>query len=435
MTLALGIDIGTSGIRTAVLDESGTLVSSMREDHVPQDIDRIDADLWWQAVKSCLKSQVNALKGTDHHPSCITRIAVDGTSGSMVLTDAQLQLISRALMYNSKGFDIEAKLIAKYAPKHHITQGANSALARAMRLASETEIKADHLLHQADFIAAKLTCQAGLSDHNNSLKTGYDPEAGCWPDWIEAVIDPKIMPKVFAVGTPIKNLDQGVAKEIGLTANTLVCAGTTDSIAAFLAAAPLEMGISVTSLGSTLAVKMLSPYRIDDHEIGLYSHKLGDAWLVGGASNTGGAVLLEHFTPEQMIQLSAQIDPSIPTGLDYYPLVQPGERFPINDPDLEPRIAPRPGNDAIFLQALLEGIAKIEAKCYREVEARTGVYPKMIFTAGGGARNNVWSQIRAQALRCAPLRAKYSEAAIGAAKVSRMGAVRQTGSSIRSLGA
>jgi len=180
---------------------------------------------------------------------------------------------------------------------------------------------------------------------------------------------------------------------------------------------------------------MLSPYRIDDHEIGLYSHKIGDAWLVGGASNTGGAVLLEHFTPEQMIQLSAQIDPSIPTGLDYYPLVKPEERFPINDPDLEPRIAPRPGNDAIFLQALLEGIAKIEAKCYREVEARTSVYPKMIFTAGGGARNNVWSQIRAQALRCAPLRAKYSEAAIGAAKVSRMGAVRQTGSSIRSLGA
>lgn len=420
MTLALGIDIGTSGVRTAVLDENGTLISTMRADHAPQNPDRIDADLWWQAVKTCLQSQVTALKGTDHDPSFIDRIAVDGTSGSMVMTDAQLRPVSRALMYNSKGFDAEANLIARYAPEHHITQGANSALARAMRLASETEVKASYLLHQADFIAAKLTRQAGLSDHNNALKTGYDPETGCWADWFEAVIDPKVLPKVFAVGTPIARLDDRVAMDIGLLAKPIVCAGTTDSIAAFLAAAPLEMGVAVTSLGSTLAVKMLSPHRIDDQEIGLYSHKLGEAWLVGGASNTGGAVLLEHFTPEQLTELSAQIDPSMPTGLDYYPLVRPGERFPVNDPNLDPCIAPRPENDALFLQALFEGIANIEAKCYSEIAARAGGYPKKIFTAGGGAGNDVWTKIRAQALQSVPYRALYSEAAIGAAKVSRM---------------
>jgi len=420
VTLALGIDIGTSGVRTAVLDENGILISTMPADHAAQDPDRIDPDLWWQAVRSCLKSQVSALRSTDHDSSCITRIAVDGTSGSMVLTDTQLRPISRALMYNSKGFDTEAKLIAEYAPEHHITQGANSALARAMRLAAETEGKPDHLLHQADFISAKLTRKAGLSDHNNSLKTGYDPEAGCWPNWLEAVIDPKVLPNVLAVGTPIARLDDEVAKDIGLLAKPIVCAGTTDSIAAFLAAAPLEMGAAVTSLGSTLAVKMLSPHRIDDHKIGLYSHKLGEAWLVGGASNTGGAVLLEHFTLEEINKLSAKINPAIPTGLDYYPLVRPGERFPVNDPYLEPRIAPRPESDAVFLQGLFEGIAAIEAKCYKEIEARSGGFPKQILTAGGGAQNDVWGQIRAQALQCLLYRAKYSEAAIGAAKVSRL---------------
>ena len=63
----------------------------------------------------------------------------------------------------------------------------------------------------------------------------------------------------------------------------------------------------------------------------------------GGASNTGGAVLKEFFTGEQLKDLSAQIDPDQPSGLDYYPLIKPGERFPVNDPNLEPRLTPRPG--------------------------------------------------------------------------------------------
>lgn len=63
----------------------------------------------------------------------------------------------------------------------------------------------------------------------------------------------------------------------------------------------------------------------------------------GGASNTGGAVLKAHFTDDQLKELSQHIDPEKPSGLDYYPLLKAGERFPINDPFLEPRLTPRPG--------------------------------------------------------------------------------------------
>lgn len=58
-----------------------------------------------------------------------------------------------------------------------------------------------------------------------------------------------------------------------------------DSIAAFLAVGidPSELGAAVTSLGSTLAVKLLSDSRVDDAAYGVYSHRLGDTWLVGAA--------------------------------------------------------------------------------------------------------------------------------------------------------
>ena len=60
-------------------------------------------------------------------------------------------------------------------------------------------------------------------------------------------------------------------------------------------------------------------------------------------------MLRSFFTDEQLTALTSQIDISAPPGLGYYPLPKPGERFPVNDPQLQPRLAPRPGSDAQFL--------------------------------------------------------------------------------------
>lgn len=90
-------------------------------------------------------------------------------------------------------------------------------------------------------------------------------------------------------------------------------------------------------MGSTLAVKLLSTSRIDDAQYGVYSHRLDDKWLVGGASNTGGAVLRQIFTDDQLENLSEHIDPMKACLLDYYPLPTVGERFPVADPKMAPR--------------------------------------------------------------------------------------------------
>lgn len=90
-------------------------------------------------------------------------------------------------------------------------------------------------------------------------------------------------------------------------------------------------------MGSTLAIKLLSTTRIEDARYGVYSHRLDDKWLVGGASNTGGAVLMEIFTDEQLEKLSEHINPMEASPLDYYPLKSVGERFPVADPKMEPR--------------------------------------------------------------------------------------------------
>lgn len=90
-------------------------------------------------------------------------------------------------------------------------------------------------------------------------------------------------------------------------------------------------------MGSTLAIKLLSTSRIEDARFGVYSHRLDDKWLVGGASNTGGAVLRQIFSDDQLDHLSKLINPLVASPLDYYPLAANGERFPVADPNMIPR--------------------------------------------------------------------------------------------------
>ena len=417
--LSLGIDLGTSGVRTAVLDAKGAVLSSVRTTHLPQDPDNIDATKWWTAVKNCLALQRLALAELGLDLRAVERVGVDGTSGTMVLTDAALRPVTPALMYDSSGFVVEAAVIDDHAPAVHIAKGTNSALARALRLQSHDNSNvAEQLLHQADLIIAHLRGIGGVSDENNTLKLGFDPETGQWPEWFKDTgLRMQLLPKVVPAGAPLGPISAEVAADLGLSATVTVHAGTTDSIAAFLAAAPLAAGNAVTSLGTTLAIKILSEHRIDVPEIGLYSHKVGDVWLVGGASNTGGGVLAKLFDPDALVSLSERIDPNVESPLAYYPLSKPGERFPINDPTLQPCLSPRPKNDAAFLHGILESMARIERDGYRAIQEHGG--PKLVhlYTAGGGASNPVWTDIRARVLGITPQKVLAQEACVGIARL------------------
>jgi sugar (pentulose or hexulose) kinase len=213
-----------------------------------------------------------------------------------------------------------------------------------------------------------------------------------------------------------------MAHRFGLPLQLLVVAGTSDSTAAILATGTAEPGDAVTSLGSTLVTKVVTEHPLLAPEYGVYSQPLRERWLVGGGSNSGGAVLRHYFDADRLAELTTRLDPGRPTGLDYYPLLAPGERFPVNDPTLPPRLEPRPADDARFLQAMLEGMALIEAAAYRRLAELGAPYPTRVFSVGGGAGNLVWTAIRQAALGVPILAPDQSEAAYGAALLARSAA-------------
>ena len=414
--LVLGIDVGTSGVRVAAIDQAAKLVSfaaaTMPAAH--HDGERItqDASIWRRALDDAMARLASTID-----LSRVGALAVDGTSGTLVGVDDHGTPVTVGSLYNDRADAADVALVQRVAPMQAAVHGVTSPLARAMRLMRASGVA--RILHQADWIAGQFSGRFDISDESNALKTGYDSIRRTWPGWIAATdVAFRKLPAVVAAGSIICEVSADASRRFGLPARAVVVAGMTDGCAAFMATGAAKPGDAVTSLGSTLVLKLASEKPLFAPEYGIYSHHVGDLWLVGGASNSGGAALAQFFTAEQIRDISLRIDPGVSTGLDYYPLPTRGERFPISDPAIEPRMTPRPHDDAVFLQALFEGVASIEALGYRRLSELGGPQLTRVVTVGGGAANEVWRRIRARKIGVPIATSESEEAAVGVARLA-----------------
>jgi sugar (pentulose or hexulose) kinase len=416
--LVLGIDIGTSGVRAVLMNSKFDVVaqsSSLMSDYGPNYRSPV---VWWKSLESALE-QLRTEAPEQWRQ--VLGISVDGTSGTMLALNNEFEPIGDALMYNDpvENPDI-LEQIREHAPRESAAHGATSGLAKLMTL---QELPGCHrVLHQADWVLGKFIGKYRWSDENNSLKTGYDPILREWPNWIsQTKARRELLPDPKEPGQVTGEIDQKIADRFGLAKDIKIVSGTTDGCAAFLATGATEIGDGVTSLGSTLVVKILSDQPVFAPEYGIYSHRIGDQWLPGGASNTGGNVLTHFFSDEELIRHSRNIDPETQINLDYYPLLKAGERFPINDPVFPPRLEPRPPDDQTFLHGLLLGMSKVEALAYKRLKELGGPDLKSLRTVGGGSKNSVWTALRQKQIQVPMQNVASDQAAAGAARLAWKG--------------
>jgi xylulokinase len=419
MGVYAGIDFGTSGARIAVIDDSAQRVAecSIRFAEVTDWVST------WRATLFDLLGQVPIAQRRE-----LAAISINGTSSTVLLCDRSGNPITPPLLYNDASSAAELETLRQFFAQPHLAHApcrdtvlsATSSLVKLLRWKRQTFFnQACYLLHQADWLGFLLHGHLGISDYHNCLKLGYDVVNLRYPAWIAELGIQSLLPQVVAPGTAIAPIQPALAAQFAIPNDCLIRAGTTDSIAAFLASGASWPGEAVTSLGSTLVLKLLSQTPVEQGKYGIYSHRLGDLWLVGGASNTGGAVLQAFFSTEELEELSRSIPTDRESPLDYYPLIQPGDRFPINDPNLPPRLEPRPTEPVEFLHGLLESMARIEAKGYQLLQDFGATPLIRVFTAGGGAKNPVWTALRSRHLKVPVLPSEHTEAAYGTALLAR----------------
>ena len=432
----IGIDLGTSGCRAIAVDAQGTPLAGSRVGLPPPRSSATGHSeqapgLWWEAVRSVLRGLADQLP----ERRCVA-LAVDGTSSTLLLAAADGAPVGPALMYNDRRAVASAAAVAGPAPADSPALGPSASLAKLIHLAQEHRTPRPLLaLHQADWVSGRLCGRYGYSDWNNALKLGFDAQRLVWPAWVRRLLPAGIaLPRVLAPGTRIGILAPGLAADLGLSPATLILAGTTDSTAAVIAAGAAHPGEAVSCLGSTLVLKVVCAHPLAAARYGVYSQRLGSRWLAGGASNSGGAVLLQHFTLSEVQELSLEIDANTTSGLDYYPLPGVGERFPRPDPGLAPRLDPRPAERGRFLHGLLEGMAAIEAEGYRLLQRLGAPPPQLVLTTGGGSANPAWTRLRERALGLPVIRAEHQDAAYGTALLARSGSGAPTAAALNAKG-
>ncbi len=415
--LALGLDLGTSGLRLALLGPEGP----RQEEGIPYPGTFEDPISWREG----LITLCHALPERDRQQ--VRAIAVDGTSGTLLLCrpdgSAPSPTFTLALPYHRACPD-HAAAAADLAGGCGPSASASGSLARALslleRARQEGLVDPLRLRHQADWLMGWLLGDWRWGEEANNLRLGWDAQAGCWSGAIGSSPWREALPEIVPSGTVIGCLQPVAADALALPGDCVVVSGSTDSSAGVLAADP-QPGDGITVLGTTLVLKQFSDLPLQGP--GISSQRLLGRWLVGGASNAGAGVLRRFFDDASLEELSRQIDPDRDSGLRLRPLPGPGERFPVDDPLLAPVLEPRPVSDALYLQGLLEGLAAIERQGWARLQALGCSPPRRIVTLGGGAANPQWRRLRERILGMPVVNRPRLTAALGMARLAA-GALR-----------
>ena len=408
--LGLGLDLGTSGLRLSVVDQQHQLLHEQALDY-PGPFR--DPNSWRQGLISLAATIPSPLR------SQVGAIAIDGTSGTLLACRRDGTPLGEALAYCDAISD-QAAAARDLVPSGGSAASASGSVARALALLQRHQWNGNPadvplLRHQADWLMGWLLGDWQWGEEGNNLRLGWDLQQQCWPEAIAAAAWHQALPQIRDSGSVLGTLTATAAAALDLPQTAAVIAGTTDSNASVLAADP-GPGDGVAVLGTTLVLKQFHHSPLQG--AGISNHRLAGRWLVGGASNAGAGVLRQFFSDTQLIELSRQIDPRRPSGLKLRPLPRTGERFPLDDPKLEPILEPRPISDALYLQALLEGLCDWEARGWQRLQQLGAEPVQRVLSVGGGARNPQWRQLRRQTLGLPVLDCSRTSAAAAMAGLS-----------------
>ena len=429
----VGIDLGTGGVRVLAVDASGRVVAAHSVAFPPSaPVDgrhEQDPESWWTAACRACRELVAELSRCGVDLQRLAAVAVDGTSGTIVLLDAAGAPVTPGLMYNDARSTVEAaqlnELAADFCGRLGYRFNASFALAKIEWLRCNEPDRfraARHIVHQADFVAGRLSECLGVSDYSNALKTGYDLLEEVWPDWITEL--PGVgerLPAVRAPGEKIGEVTAEAAAATGLPCSLPVIAGASDGTAGCLASGIRQPGDLNSSLGTTLIFKAVSSSPAKDPNGLIYSHKLPDGlWLPGAASNVGAEWITQWFPGADLQAMDAIAAGLLPCDAVAYPLARRGERFPFLAPDAVAVGVPD-GDETLRYAACLQGTALLERLAFETLERISGDSGSDVYTTGGASRSDVWTQLRADVTRRSYHRPVCPEAAFGSAVLAAIG--------------
>ncbi|MET8868212.1 FGGY family carbohydrate kinase [Nonomuraea sp. NPDC004580] len=422
MSVWIGIDLGTQSVRALAVAGDGRVLgtgSRPLTSHRDGPRHEQDPEQWWRELAAATREALRGVPAGER----VEGVAVDATSGTILLTDAEGRAVTPALMYDDRRADATRANEAGAAVWERLgyrRMQPNWALPKLLWLLRDAPPGA-RAAHQSDFVNRRLVGHEVATDLSNALKTGVDLIDERWPsDVFEALGVPEgMLPAVVRPGARLGTVCAAAAGETGLPEGTPVIAGTTDGCAAQLGAGARQPGSWNSVIGTTLVLKGVTKELIHDPLGVVYSHRAPDgSWLPGGASSTGAGVLSRDLPGADLDALSRRAAERYGRRLPpvvTYPLVSRGERFPFAAPAAEGFTLGEPADDVERYAAILLGAAFVERLCFDYLDLLGAPVDGEIILTGGATRSAYWTRLRADVLERPVTLRENAEPALGMA--------------------
>ncbi len=434
MSYAIGVDVGTTNVKAALVADDGTLLASAhRPLHTEKrgEVAEQDADTMWARLADAVREL------TAVHPAEAAAVAAFGVCtqySSIVAIDEKGLPVAPMLMWQDQRgtdhcFDIMGRdegAFMTWVERHGIpTIGSGLSLGHILYMQHdrpEVHARTAAYVEPMDYVTARATGRITASQHSTYMfqlcdnrtlgVTAYDD------DLVKlAGVDPTRLPPLVRVDEAAGPLLPDVASELGLPAGVTVYAGTNDTVTVAVAGGAFVDGRAGLAIGTTsVLVDAVDEFRVDlDHQLFSMPGPYVDRYVVCAENGLGGKVL-EHVLQNMVYATDEMGDHRVDdafASLD--PLLRataPGAGGVMFLPWLNGSLAP--GGDANMrggfvhmsldttrrdmLRAVVEGIAHNLGWLLPHVETFTGAGIDEVAFVGGAARSPAWCGILADVL-------------------------------------
>ena len=420
MTLLLGLDFGTGGVRVGAFDLERRTMLAEREARYgasyphPGWAEQSPLD-WWKALGEATRSLMRDL-GSPH----VDGVCAATTASTVVVCKRDGAPLRPALLWMDCRAAEEAERTAR--SRHAVMSysgGGDAAewlVPKAMWLAGhepEAYASAEIICECLDYVNFRLTGRWVASRMNATCKWNYDSAAGRFVEELYAEfgvpdLASKLPPNIFPVGAPIERLTAEAAEHLGILNRPVLAQGGVDAHIGMVGADTIEPGELLMICGtSVVQLFQLAQEAPVDGFWGPYPHALVNGrWLVEAGQVSAGSVL--SWVSSDMFGLDeAGLEAlwrkaeALPVGgagllsLDYFM----GNRTPYRDARLRGAfLGLSLGHDrAALYRAAVDGVALATANVLRRM-GELGVVCRRVVSSGGYARNPVWLKATVDAM-------------------------------------
>ncbi len=415
----LGLDIGGTGAKAGVFDQCGRLLGFGRAKLAVDNQSESSIEEIYTAVRDAARAAVSRAG------VCVRAMSVSSQGQTFAPLDKDGRPLHPAIMwYDARAFREAEELKSQVSAPIINDISTIAKIVWLKKHASDAILHVQKYLLLPDYISFRLTGRA-VTDPNTASSTGfYAADAfGYSKEALNASgVEERQLAGIQPHGSIIGRLDADIAAEWGLTADTLLVTGSNDQYCGALGAGVCRPGTASETSGTCLAIVTLAEQILSNLPDGLTSGRFpieGYSFVLAYERTAG--LMLDSFREElcpgkdfEELDKEASSVPPGSRGIVLPSNFDGASKFTSN---LSLKNAP-----AEIYRAILESLA-FSMKEKVELMKAQGLSFDSIRSIGGGAKSNLWLQIKADILGMPIERPQVTEAAsLGAAMIAASGA-------------